>query len=572
MSAPRRPDVEVIVEIAKQDWTYWCEPGSMRRIVMNLVGNSLKYTKAGFVHIKLETQRADQDAAEIAILTVKDSGQGMSPAYLRDKLFTPFAQESNQAPGIGLGLSLVKSIVNTLGGHIVIESTIGVGTKATVKIPVIRKTAVESMVNGTTQYNLAAASNDISNDNSSTQLARGQESGKSLAIYWPEDSETTSIRQEASRLLQSSLTEYLSVWASGPVSQWQKGCSPDIVIVEEPRLDALLRDAPELSIPGCPTVVLVLRGAGPAKEFWHVNKRNIEDVRYPIGPQKLSRALQVCHDRVRASIAESAQVDRAADAESASVDSMISGSQALSISNTESELAQAPTVAQDSLKLSGQILDSITTSTTISTTISVSVDAKPAGAILPEVSATSDALEVSSKLASAAATLSAPPASRVLLVDDNAINLRLLQVGMKKRGYTSISSASDGLQAVNTYRTLLHSNPSAPPEIILMDLSMPVMDGFEATRQIRKIEAEYNVHLSPSQALQHSMIIALTGLASVTDQKKAYTAGVDSYIMKPVSFAKLTKQLEGFTADRSVEPVVEASTPAASTTTVSIAA
>ncbi|KAF1933546.1 uncharacterized protein M421DRAFT_52569, partial [Didymella exigua CBS 183.55] len=133
-----RPDVELIVEIQEQDWTYWCEPGSMRRIVMNLVGNSLKYTKVGFVHVKLETQKAEKGATELAILTVRDSGQGMSPAYLRDKLFTPFAQESNQAPGIGLGLSLVKSIVSTLGGHIDLESTVGVGTKATVKIPLIR--------------------------------------------------------------------------------------------------------------------------------------------------------------------------------------------------------------------------------------------------------------------------------------------------------------------------------------------------------------------------------------------------------------------------------------------------
>ena len=572
MSAPRRPDVEVIIEIAKQDWTYWCEPGSMRRIVMNLVGNSLKYTKAGFVHIKLETQKAEQDATESAILTVRDSGQGIAPAYLRDKLFTPFAQESNQAPGIGLGLSLVKSIVNTLEGHIDIDSTVGVGTKATVKIPVIRKPAIETQDHAAPKSTPSAVGNGVSHDENSTQLAHCQSSGKSLAIYWPEDTETTSIRQEASRLLQGSLTEYLNTWAGGPVSQWRRDCSPDIVIVEEPRLEALFRDAPELSVPGCPTVVLVLRGAGPAKEFWHVNKSNIEDVRYPIGPQKLTRALQVCHDRLRASIAESAQLDKAADSESARVDGITAAAQALSISNGESEPTQVPTIVQDSLMLSGQLLDPVTTSASISTAISVSVDAKSADAISPKAPTTSDALNASSKLASVTANLSAPPAGRVLLVDDNAINLRLLQVGMKKRGYTSISSASDGLQAVNTYCTLLHSNPSTPPEIILMDLSMPVMDGFEATRQIRKIEAEYNAHLPPSQAPRHSMIIALTGLASVTDQKKAYTAGVDSYIMKPVSFAKLTKQLEGFTANRSVEPVVEASTPAASTPTVSTAA
>ena len=82
-----------------------------------------------------------------------------------------------------------------------------------------------------------------------------------------------------------------------------------------------------------------------------------------------------------------------------------------------------------------------------------------------------------------------------------------------------------------------------------MDLSMPIMNGFEATRQIREIEADHNSRLVPSQIPYHSLIIALTGLASVRDQKEAYTAGVDSYIMKPVSFAKLTMLLEKWTTD-----------------------
>jgi signal transduction histidine kinase/DNA-binding NarL/FixJ family response regulator len=555
-STPRRPDVEVIVEIAKQDWTYWCEPGSMRRIVINLVGNSLKYTKSGFVHVKLETQKVEQDAAEIAILTVRDSGQGISPEYLRDKLFTPFAQESNQAPGIGLGLSLVYSIVNTLGGHIDIKSTVGVGTKTTVRIPLTRKPAFESQNNEMLESNLSAVTDSFAIDKGSRLQLRSQSSGKSIAIYWPEDLETTSVRQEASRLLQSSLTEYLNAWAGVSTSQWQRDSSPHIIVVEEPLLDALLHDAPQLCDPGCPTVVLVLCSVGPAKEFRYGNNRNIEDIRYPIGPQKLARALQVCLDRSQTSIVGLSKPSIAVDAEDARIDSVITVAQDLSISSTEKELAQALTVAQDGLKLSGELIDPITTNATISTVISVSVTARPVDAITPEISATAEALSASSKLASAASSLTALPASRILLVDDNAINLRLLQVGMKKRGYTSISSASDGLQAVNIYRTLLHSVPSATPEIIFMDLSMPVMDGFEATRQIRKIEAEYNSHLQLPQAAQHSMIIALTGLASVTDQKKAYMAGVDSYLMKPVSFAKLTKLLETWLTDSKVEAAV----------------
>jgi len=60
----------------------------------------------------------------------------------------------------------------------------------------------------------------------------------------------------------------------------------------------------------------------------------------------------------------------------------------------------------------------------------------------------------------------------VLLVDDNAINLRLLTMFMKKRKYTSILSARDGLEAVNAFSTALHNTPSARPDIVFMDISM----------------------------------------------------------------------------------------------------
>lgn len=569
-AAPCRPDVELIVEIQKQDWTYWCEPGSMRRIVMNLVGNSLKYTKAGFVHVKLEAQKAEQDATEFGVLTVRDSGQGMSPAYLRDKLFTPFAQESNQAPGIGLGLSLVKSIVNTLGGHIDIESTVGIGTKATVKIPLIRKPASEPRINGVLKLDPSAVTSGLPNDKNSAQQDGSQVSGKSLAIYWPESPDTTSIQQEASRLLHSSLMDYLSAWSGGPVGQWRNDITSDIVVVEDSSAEALFRYSPQLCAPDCRTVVLVLRSAGPAKEFRCGNNRNIEDVRYPIGPQKLARALQVCLHLSRTKAAAPSDCGIAVDADRATIDSITAAAKDLSISSTEHESIQTPTVAHDTLKSSEDTSYSETTSATLSATLSVSLTANSADPTKTQITTTpSKTPELSSaslRISSATTSASAPPASRVLLVDDNAINLRLLQVGMKKRGYTSIFSASDGLQAVNTYRTLLHYAPSAPPEIILMDLSMPVMDGFEATRQIRRIEAEYNSQLSSSKAPHHSQIIALTGLASVTDQKKAYTAGVDSYIMKPVSFAKLAKLLEGWTAGRPAEPVVEMTATVAAAT------
>ena len=516
---PRRPDVELIVDISDQDWTYWCEPGSIRRIVMNLVGNALKYTNAGFVHVKLEKQIAQADGIEYGVLTVADSGQGISPAYLKDKLYKPFAQESNQAPGVGLGLSLVKSIVSTIDGQIHIESTVDVGTKATVKFPLVRTPSPGSLPQDSASISSPPSpTSGFKGDGVAERTTDIQKRGKIIALYQHEETEATKNQQEGWRLLRQNLTTYLSSWAGNPVIRWEDGCTSDIVVVEESALEALMKHSPWLSAQECQTQVLVLRSTA-SKNM--ATGKNMEDVRHPIGPHKLARALQACLDRRRTDPARNTGVSTP----SSQLDAVTNATASLNISakSTSEDPGLAP---------SRRILDPTATA------FKPLLDTKAAPLI-----------DGSSRSKAAVGPSNTTPTHSVLVVDDNTINLRLLQVGMKKRGYTSISSASDGLQAVNTYRTLLQSTPPAPPGIILMDLSMPIMNGFEATRQIREIEAEHNSRLAPSQTPNHSLIIALTGLASVRDQKEAYTAGVDSYIMKPVSFAKLTTLLEKWTVD-----------------------
>lgn len=507
---PSRPDVELVVEIAEQDWTYWCEPGFIRRVVMNLVGNALKYTDSGFVHVKLETQSAELDTTEYGILTVTDSGQGISPAYLKDKLFTPFAQESNQAPGVGLGLSLVKSIMDTIGGHINIESTLGTGTKATVRFPLVRSPPSSPGL----EINGDARPKGHDDTAARTKTPRSE----SVALYQDREVDAPTNQQDASRLLHQTLSAYLATWSEKPIVPWTGSCSADIVVVEEAALNTLLRECPKLSSPDCQTKVLVLHST----DSTDVNMRkSMEHVRHPVGPHKLTRALEACGNRSSAK----AQNETTEDTPTTRADDITAMTAHLNISD---DPASCP-ATHDSQR-------------------PVQAHANGSDTISP--SATDNSSPKPKK--SSPASENPSPSQRVLIVDDNTINLRLLQVGMKKRGYTSITSASDGLQAVNTYRSLLHASPSAPPDIILMDLSMPVMNGFEATRQIRAIEAKHNNHLTGSQAPHHSLIVALTGLASVRDQKEAYTAGVDSYIMKPVSFAKLTTLLQGWTEEGKV--------------------
>lgn len=119
-------------------WAFRVSPGSFRRILMNLFGNSLKYTREGTIRVSLtqeHSSRKGRTRHRVVKITVADTGKGISEDFLRNELFKPFSQEDALAPGTGLGLSLVKQMVSTLGGTISISSGVNVGTKITVALP-----------------------------------------------------------------------------------------------------------------------------------------------------------------------------------------------------------------------------------------------------------------------------------------------------------------------------------------------------------------------------------------------------------------------------------------------------
>lgn len=117
-------------------WQMLAYPGAVRRIVMNLLGNSLKFTSDGFIFISLKQEASSKTkrGADV-VLTIIDSGRGISEDFLQHQLFKPFAQEDKLSPGAGLGLNVVKQIVNMLLGHITVLSQPGLGTKTVVTIP-----------------------------------------------------------------------------------------------------------------------------------------------------------------------------------------------------------------------------------------------------------------------------------------------------------------------------------------------------------------------------------------------------------------------------------------------------
>ncbi|PWN22719.1 hypothetical protein BCV69DRAFT_296699 [Microstroma glucosiphilum] len=125
-------DVETIIDVSlrRSGWLVNCDAGGIRRVLMNLIGNSLKFTPTGFVHVSL--REVQSTATHVVVeLSVTDTGRGISKAFLEQQLFHPFTQENELGPGTGLGLSIVNSIVQSpsINGKIDVWSTVGQGTE-----------------------------------------------------------------------------------------------------------------------------------------------------------------------------------------------------------------------------------------------------------------------------------------------------------------------------------------------------------------------------------------------------------------------------------------------------------
>src|SRR5215203_6006429 len=115
--------------------------------------------------------------------------------------------------------------------------------------------------------------------------------------------------------------------------------------------------------------------------------------------------------------------------------------------------------------------------------------------------------------------------SRLLLVEDNEDNREGLSRHLRRKGF-EVVVAVDGRQGVDTART-------EAPDLILMDMSLPVLDGWEATRQL-KAAAE----------TRHIPVIALTAHAMAGDRERALQAGCDEYDTKPVEIARLLGKIQ----------------------------
>jgi len=117
--------------------------------------------------------------------------------------------------------------------------------------------------------------------------------------------------------------------------------------------------------------------------------------------------------------------------------------------------------------------------------------------------------------------------ARILIVDDNSVNLKLATDVLEMEGY-AVEKAVDAEQAQEMLK-------SATPDLILMDIALPGMDGLTLTRKLKADER-----------LKDVPVVAMTAFAMKGDEQKALDAGCDGYITKPIDTRKLPQQVAAY--------------------------
>ncbi|KAI1069269.1 hypothetical protein LB507_008662 [Fusarium sp. FIESC RH6] len=462
-------NVTIILSLESRcDWLFRFHVGAVRRIVMNIVGNALKYTTEGTITISLTQQvtAVRRRRPEQAVcFVVKDTGRGIGQEYLQRGIFKPFTQENDLSPGTGIGLSLVKQIVKQFRGQISIESQVGVGTTVTVLLPLERPRS-----SGVT----------------SSAQAKFNEQVQDLAGL------RVRIVSGSSPVLRNTLDHICKEWLKLEiVAEDDNSRKPDLILWTQHSLPDTTQYKDSLAM--VPNVVICQDALAAYERTSAADWKGVfEFVSQPVGPRKLAKTLSLAYSRW-------------AEDEEPRLSPPLPASSPPGVN-------RSPTPSQNSIHSFPPQPDPDDT-----------CRATPPPAAVASEDAGSAAIPAPTEQEPINPDNHAP---RMLLVEDNHINLKILIAYMKKL-QIRYDKALNGKEAVEKYT-------QSPQDFacILSDISMPVMNGFEAARLIRAFES--------SEGIKKGVpMFAVSGLATDEAQREARGSGFDLFLAKPVKLQVL---------------------------------
>jgi len=434
------------------------DPGRLRQVLLNLLGNAVKFTSAGEVNLSARLAATDDPDSATVELSVRDTGIGMTPESL-EHLFDAFTQAESSTTrrygGTGLGLAISRQLVELMGGTLNVTSAFGTGSTFTALIPF----AVGDGARGRTDVaDLVGVRTLIVDDNLTNQRV---------------------------------LSEMVLSW----------GCSAVVADGAEPAL-ALLREATDAADP---FDVVLLDLNMPDIDGYGLAQMVLADPSLARTPMVM---LTSSAQRGEAELSKQAGIVAYLNKPARS--SKLRGALDIALGAATAVTPGAAPVRRSDPEHS---VPSLTGAPDLKAPVNGGMQA-PVNGDAPVNGG-------------AEAPVSAPAltAGRVLVVEDNAVNRQVLAAMLASLGYRAdvAANGSDALEAI----------ARIDYAAVLMDCQMPVLDGYEATAQLRQREG-------PGR---RTSVIAVTANAMPSERDRCLTAGMDDYLAKPHSVEDLAAVL-----------------------------
>lgn len=397
------------------------DPVRLRQIIVNLVGNAIKFTESGEVVLRVESREAEDDEFVTLHFSVIDTGVGIPESSLQ-KIFAAFEQADGSTTrkfgGTGLGLSICSRLVELMSGQIWVESELGQGTTFHFTTLMKQGSATDARLAPFPREALANHVTLVDDNDSALEVVAEMLDNWGLSLKPFRDGGVA-----------------LAQWNSTANCQ----AAQRVVIVDDemPTIEGIELLRRLQSDMGCEATKAILLTRGVMSE----------------------KAIQELPCRIDAVVAKPVK---------------------------QSDLFDAMVTVLGYEELARR----------------------------HERQATADGMPVTIQ-------------AKILLAEDNLVNQKLASLLLEKCGH-EVHVVGDGKQAVEAWSA--HEF-----DLILMDVQMPIMDGFEATAAIRAIQAETG---------RHTPIIAMTAHAMKGDRERCLEAGMDDYVTKPINANVLYEVIE----------------------------
>jgi two-component system sensor histidine kinase/response regulator len=422
--------------------TLIADAGRIRQVLVNLVGNAVKFTHQGEIVVSVE-QKQDPDQKVTLTFCVRDTGIGISAEKLR-QIFDPFVQADNSTTrkygGTGLGLTIVKRLVEMMEGTIAIESEYGLGTSIVFTVRC---------------------------DPSPEADARG---------HYEEFMIPQNVR---------------------------------VLVVDDNQTNRLILEE--------------------MLKSWKVDCTVLSEGKDVIGALELARQEQNPYQLVLTDV-QMPDMDGFEVTERIRAHATLKNTIVVMLSSADAVNYQERCVQLD---LGAYLTKPIKQSELLETLVDVlRRRTRPRALPVPEKTSEKNRPDTSAKL---------NRALRILVAEDNFVYQQLMLRVLQKDGHDVIV-ANHGAEAVEILQ-----NESV--DVVLMDVQMPHLDGYEATAQIRSAQRT-------ARGGGHLPIIALTANAMKGDREKCLEAGMDDYVTKPINFSRLFETIGTYMPDEKPEEEV----------------